>query len=73
MLTTLPQWCQTLAFVRVRRHSCWSRNCGTGYSTTVVGVPIGTDEYVNEHAMKVVKEGGADKVANNCLACPKDK
>ena len=30
---------------------------------TVVGVPIGTDEYVLERAMGVVGDGGADRLA----------
>ena len=34
---------------------------------TVVGVPIGTDEYVLERAMGVMKDGGADRLAP-CLA-----
>lgn len=29
----------------------------------MVGVPIGTDDYVKEMAMKVVTEGGTDKLA----------
>ena len=29
---------------------------------TVVGVPIGTDENVLERAVKVVKDGGADRL-----------
>ncbi|CAN0508788.1 unnamed protein product, partial [Scytosiphon promiscuus] len=34
-----------------------------GEGITVVGVPIGTDDYVKEFAMKVIAEGGADKLA----------
>ena len=30
---------------------------------TVVGVPIGTDEYVMDSAMEIVKNGGADQFA----------
>ena len=33
----------------------------------MVGVPIGTDEYVLERAMGVMKDGGADRLAP-CLA-----
>ncbi|CAM9850142.1 unnamed protein product, partial [Hapterophycus canaliculatus] len=39
---------------------------------TVVGVPIGTDAYVEECAMKKITEGGADKLAR-VLACMPDK
>ena len=34
-----------------------------GEGITVVGVPIGTDEYIKEFAMKVITDGGADKLA----------
>ncbi|CAN0344777.1 unnamed protein product, partial [Scytosiphon promiscuus] len=34
-----------------------------GEGITVVGVPIGTDDYVKEFAMRVIAEGGADKLA----------
>ena len=30
---------------------------------TMVGVPIGTDEYVLERALEVVRDGGADRLA----------
>ena len=39
---------------------------------TVVGVPIGTDEYVLDRAMEVVRDGGADRLAR-CLANMPDK
>ena len=38
----------------------------------VVGAPIGTDEYVLERAMEVVKDGGADRLAP-CPANMPDK
>ena len=33
----------------------------------MLGVPIGTAEYVFERAMEVVRDGGADRLAH-CLA-----
>ena len=39
---------------------------------TVVGVPIGMDEYVLDRAMEVVRDGGADRLAR-CLAHMPDK
>ena len=39
---------------------------------TMVGVPIGTDEYVLERALEVVRDGGADRLAR-CLAIMLDK
>ena len=39
---------------------------------TVVGIPIGTDAYVEECAMKKITEGGADKLAR-MLAHMRDK
>ena len=39
---------------------------------TVVGVPIGTEEYVRGRAMEVVRDGGADHLAR-CLANMPDK
>ena len=39
---------------------------------TVVGVLIGTDEYVLERAREIVKEGGTDHLAS-CLANMPDK
>ena len=39
---------------------------------TVVGIPIGIDEYVLEREMEVVKDGGADRLAH-CLANMPDK
>ena len=38
----------------------------------MVGVPIGTDEYVLERASEVVRDGGADRLAR-CLANMSDK
>ena len=38
----------------------------------MVGVPIGTDEYVLDRAMEVVRDGGADRLAR-CLANMPDK
>ena len=38
----------------------------------MVGVPIGTDEYVLDRAMEVVRDGGADRLAR-CLAHMPDK
>lgn len=37
---------------------------------TVVGVPIGTDAYVEECAMKKITEGGADKLARMLARMP---
>ncbi|CAB1119445.1 unnamed protein product [Ectocarpus sp. CCAP 1310/34] len=37
---------------------------------TVVGVPIGTDAYVEDIAMKVITEGGADKLARMLVRMP---
>ena len=42
------------------------RIAGKG-GATVVGVPIGTDEYVLDRAMEVVRNGGADRLGR-CLA-----
>ena len=39
---------------------------------TMVCVPIGTDEYVLERALEVVRDGGADRLAR-CLAIMLDK
>ena len=39
---------------------------------TVVDVPIGTDKYVLDRAMEVVRDGGADRLAR-CLANMPDK
>ena len=39
---------------------------------TVVGVPIGIDEYVLERARKIIKEGGTDHLVR-CLASMPDK
>ena len=39
---------------------------------TVVGVPIGTDEYALERAREIIKEGGTDHLAR-CLANMPDK
>ena len=39
---------------------------------TVVGIPIGTDEYVLDRAMEVVRDRGADRLAR-CLANMPDK
>ena len=39
---------------------------------TVVGVPIGTEEYVRERAMEVLRHGDADRLAR-CLANMPDK
>ena len=47
------------------------RIAGEG-GATVVGVPIGTDEYVLDRAMEVVRDGGADHLAR-CLASMPDK
>ena len=38
----------------------------------MVCVPIGTDEYVLERALEVVRDGGADRLAR-CLAIMLDK
>ena len=38
----------------------------------MVGVPIGTDEYVLDRAMEVVRDEGADRLAR-CLANMPDK
>ena len=40
--------------------------------TTVVGVPIGTDEYVRDRAIEVVRDGGADRLTR-CFASMPDK
>ncbi|CAB1109091.1 unnamed protein product [Ectocarpus sp. CCAP 1310/34] len=37
---------------------------------TIVGVPIGTDAYVEDIAMKVITEGGADKLARMLVRMP---
>ena len=47
------------------------RIAGEG-GATVVGVPLGTDEYVLDQAMEVVRTGGADRLAR-CLARMPDK
>ena len=39
---------------------------------TMVGVPIGTEEYVRGRSMEVVRDGGADHLAH-CLANLPDK
>ena len=39
---------------------------------TMVGVPTGTDEYVLEQALEVVRDGGADRLAR-CFANMPDK
>ena len=38
----------------------------------MVGVPTGTDEYVLEQALEVVRDGGADRLAR-CFANMPDK
>ena len=38
----------------------------------MVGVPIGTDEYVLDRAVEVVRDGGADRLVR-CLARMPDK
>ena len=47
------------------------RIAGEGRAT-VVGVPIGTDEYVLDRVTEVVRDGGADSLAR-CLASMSDK
>ena len=45
------------------------RIAGEG-GATVVGVPIGTDEYVLDRAMEVVRDGGADRLARYLASMP---
>ena len=47
------------------------RIAGEG-GVTVVGVPIGTDEYVLERALEVVRDGGADRL-ERCLVIMPDE